>query len=150
MHTWEVSTSSSLSTRRTLYRDVTDSDLPDRWLRAYRFAQASPVAGRTPAVLVTRTDWTPEARRAKWESDFYDLDKAGRRRRRWKKTPIEREYEAAATAERKAKREAKALAKAEVEECKDCGHRWAARADDYGLVHLCGKGLIRLAEKENE
>lgn len=145
MSTWEVAISSSLSSRRTLYRDVPDADLPDRWLRAYRFAEAQSYAGRTPSVLVTRSDWTYEARKAQWESDFYDLDKAGRKRRRWKKTPIEREFEAAADASRKAKRAAKSLVKAEVRECKSCGMRWAARGEDeYGLVHICGNnGLIR-------
>jgi len=148
MGTWEVAISTSLSSRRTLYRDVSDADLPDRWLQAYRFAENLSTPGRKPAVLVTRSDQTPEARRAQWEADFYDIDKAGRRRRRYKKTPIEREFEAVATANRKAKREAKSLAKAEVTECEDCGQRWAARGEEeYGLVHLCGRGLLRLKEQ---
>jgi len=54
-------------------------------------------------------DATSEARRAKWEADFYDIDKAGRRRRRYKKPEIERQWEAWVTAERKAEREAAKL-----------------------------------------
>lgn len=110
------------------------------------------------AVLIIRTDQTPEAKREKWEADFYDIDKAGRRRRRYKKTQLEKEWEEVAKTIKQERKEASSQAKRQrskslndsdaTAECGTCGFRWYSKAAEYGLVHECGKGLIHAATQE--
>lgn len=98
------------------------------------------------AVVVTRMDWTPEARRAKWEADFYDVDRAGRRRRRYRRTPLEREWEEMLKTRKQEERAATKTSVAEVKQgilkCKSCGSQWHHGAGEHGLHHECGKGLV--------
>ena len=61
------------------------------------------------ALLITRMDRTPEAMKAKWEASFYDIDKAGRRRRRYKRPQIEKDWGAWAKAQRKEVRDAQRI-----------------------------------------
>jgi len=88
------------------------------------------------AVSVWRTDQTPEAKRAQWESDFYDLDRAGRRRRRFKRPLIEREWEAWAKSERAVARVDKKDDKDGNYACDRCTKTWSKRAPD-GFDHRC-------------
>jgi len=59
------------------------------------------------ALLITRMDHTPEAVRAAWEAEFYDLDKRGHKRRRFKRHQVEKDWEAMAKRWRKEEREAR-------------------------------------------
>lgn len=54
------------------------------------------------ALLIQRTAETLEARREHWDSEFYDRDRRGYRRRRFKVSAIEREWTAMIEADRKA------------------------------------------------
>ena len=112
MATWEVSIVVDTAARQPVASGVEGDDLE----RAVATAQARIEAGDHPgakyrkgAVLIQRVDQTAEAKRAKWEADFYDIDKAGRRRRRFKKPQIERDWEDMVTRDRKVAREAAQL-----------------------------------------
>jgi hypothetical protein len=112
MALWEVSIVFDTASRFVTARDVRQHDLE----RAVREAQERITLGtyihpawKTGAVAITRMDQTLEARRERWESEFYDVDRAGRRRRRFKRSQIEREWEAWVSAERKAERDAAKL-----------------------------------------
>lgn len=100
-------------------------------------------SNRQPALLVTREDQTPEARRQKWEDDFYDLDRRGYKRRRYKKSQTERDWEKYHADQKKLAALERGLKKARSTECKDCGARWSELAYDEGLVHVCGTGLTK-------
>jgi hypothetical protein len=45
------------------------------------------------ALLITRTDQTPEAQKEAWAAEFYDIDKRGHKRRRFRRSATEREWE---------------------------------------------------------
>ena len=112
MALWEVSIVFDTAARYVTARDVRQDQLGVAIAEAHaRIADGSYIhpAWKTGAVAVTRMDQTFEARRAQWEADFYDIDKAGRKRRRYKKSQIERDWEAWVTRERKAEREAAKL-----------------------------------------
>lgn len=116
MATWEVSIVVDTAARQVIARDVEQADLE----RAVAEAQARirdgayrHAAWQVGAVCVTRMDKTPDALRAKWEADFYDIDKAGRRRRRYKRPQIERDWEDMVTRDRKEAREAAQAANAQ-------------------------------------
>jgi hypothetical protein len=105
MATWEVSIVVDTNARQPVARDVEGDALE----RAVATAQARIDAGEHPgakyrkgAILIQRSDQTPEAKRAKWEADFYDIDRAGRRRRRYRKPAIEKEWEEMIARDRKA------------------------------------------------
>jgi hypothetical protein len=109
VHTWEVSIVFDTAARYVVARDVGRDGLE----RAIAEGQARIDNGsyihpewKTGALAITRTDQTPEARRAHWEAEFYDIDRRGAKRRRYKKPQIERDWEAWVKAERKAEREA--------------------------------------------
>jgi hypothetical protein len=97
---------------------------------------------RMPGIMVTRSDQTPEALREAWESEFYDIDKAGRRRRRYKRTQLEKDWEAWVKANKAEARLVRADAKTGTQ-CRECGARWSAGAIAYGLRHECGVGLVK-------
>ena len=134
-HTWEIAVVRDTSTREVLARDVPTEALwayvaeagcgegwyteanPDRMEPSERRALArcvdllKAVSKRVEsrALLITRMDRTPEAMKAKWESEFYDLDKAGRKRRRYKRSQLERDWEVMAKAWRKEERDARRI-----------------------------------------
>lgn len=93
------------------------------------------------AVSLWRTDSTPQARREKWSADFYDLTRSGAKRRRYKKSSVEREWEAMAASGRKRIREDRKVTKDGNVECRLCGAKWYRKAADYGLEHTCEGGL---------
>jgi hypothetical protein len=97
---------------------------------------------RIPGIMVTRMDQTPEAKLAKWDADFYDRDRRGYKRRRFKKPQIERDWEAMLKEDRKDVRDARAANKVSAGICPDCGFRWDTRARNRGLIHVCGTGLV--------
>lgn len=112
---WEVSLVHDTEGRYPVARDVRTDALAE----AISMAQRRIVEGdyphpvwRTSAVLVQRSDQTAEAKRAAWEEAFYDVDRAGRRRRRYKKSQIERDWEAWVAEERKAATAARRAANA--------------------------------------
>src|SRR5688572_13147908 len=45
------------------------------------------------ALLITRSDQTPEALKKAWAAEFYDIDKRGHKRRRFRRSATEREWE---------------------------------------------------------
>jgi predicted NAD/FAD-binding protein len=105
MALWEVSIVFDTASRYVTHRDVLQDQLASAWLEAQaRIRDGSYIhpAWKTGAVAITRMDATLEARRAKWEADFYDIDKRGYRRRRYKKPAIEREWEDMVIRDRKA------------------------------------------------
>jgi len=107
---WEVSIVIDQASKQVVARDVLAADLvlavEDAQERIRRGAYIHP-EWKVGAISITRMDCTSEARRAKWEADFYDIDKAGRRRRRYKKPEVERQWEAWVKAEAKTAREAR-------------------------------------------
>lgn len=108
-HCWEVSIVVDESARRVVARDVDRAGLGAAMAECQRLLDTGEYLHppfRTGAMLVQREDQTAEARREKWEADFYDLDRRGYKRRRFKRPAIEKEWEAWAKAERKAEREA--------------------------------------------
>lgn len=119
-HTWEVSRARGLHARTPVLREAK----PDATMAE---AIAS-VLNSGHAALVTRSDWTVEARRARWESEFYDIDRAGRRRRRYRRSATEREWEDFYRSARKVQRDDRKLVKDGVIECRLCGARWSTRA----------------------
>lgn len=52
------------------------------------------------AILIQRSDQTLEAQRKAWFDAFYDVDRRGYKRRRYKRPDIEKQWEAWAKAER--------------------------------------------------
>ena len=132
-HTWEIAVVRDTSTRIVLAENVPTEALwayvaeagcsegwyteanPDRMEPAERRALARCVdllkakskRVESRALLITRMDRTPEAMKAKWESEFYDIDKAGRRRRRYKRPQIEKDWEAWAKRWRREERDAR-------------------------------------------
>ena len=132
-HTWEIAVVRDTSTREVLARDVPTEHLwayvaeaacdegwyteanPERMEPCERRALARLVdllkakskRVESRALLITRMDRTPEAVKAKWESEFYDIDKAGRRRRRYKRPQLEKDWEAMAKRWRKEERDAR-------------------------------------------
>jgi hypothetical protein len=85
MTTWEVSVARGTAARLPQLRETQTGEEMAAVLAA--------ILKSGQAALIIRTDQTPEAKRAKWEADFYDIDKAGRRRRRYKRPVIEKEWE---------------------------------------------------------
>ena len=86
MNTYEVSIPKG-SARYVVGREVAGPEAA---------ALCADVLSQGHALLVTRTDETPEALRTKWESEFYDRDKRGYKRRRFRRTKEEKEWEAMA------------------------------------------------------
>jgi len=135
---WEVSRAKGLAARIPVLRGATDPAI---------IAEAiASVLNGGHAVLVIRSDWTPEARKARWESEFYDVDRAGRRRRRYRKTNIERQWEQFFTAKRRADRSNRSVGRTGNMECPECGDKWSRRTPaDY--IHVCpGGGVVRKHE----
>lgn len=102
------------------------------------------------ALLVTRTDWTLEARREKWESEFYDWQlitkgsKAGQKRRvrRYRKTDIERQWEQFYADLRRDARSDRSNRKQGNIECGECGDKWSRRTPS-NYRHVCpGGGVV--------
>ena len=75
--------------------------------RVLDLLKAKPLRVQSRALLITRMDKTPAALKAKWESEFYDLDKAGRKRRRYKRPQVETDWDAMSKAWRKEERDAR-------------------------------------------
>jgi len=71
------------------------------------------------------------------------LDKIGRRRRRYKKTDIEKEWEEFFRSYKADARVVKKERKDGNEVCDACDDRWYYKAAEYGLVHKCGEGLVQ-------
>jgi predicted NAD/FAD-binding protein len=96
--TWEVSIVVSTYSRIPVARDVPSGPaLVEAYLRAHELVASGEYphpTWRTGAVLVQRSDQTLEARRERWDQEFYDRDRRGYRRRRYKKPSIERDWEA--------------------------------------------------------
>ncbi len=98
--------------KQVVARDVSQADLE----HVYGEAQARIRDGayrhakwQTGVVAVTRMDQTLEARQAKWFADFYDIDKRGAKRRRYKKPLIEKQWEEMVTRTKREEREAAKL-----------------------------------------
>ena len=131
---WEVAYIRDSASRIVLAENVPTSDLwayfltaaeDDGW--AQEIVDLSPTERRTLArvmdmlkarvvhppkprcIAITRMDWTPEAQYAKWEADFYDVDKNGRRRRRYRRLQIEKDWEEMVKAWRREERAARAV-----------------------------------------
>lgn len=136
MHTWEVARSKSLRARLPVLREARPGP---EMLEAVRAVLA---AGS--AVLVTRSDQTAEALREKWESEFYDEyeirsgPNAGaiRRRRRYRKTDVERAWEQHFADLRRTARSNRSLGKQGHLACDRCSRTWSRHAPaDY--QHEC-------------
>lgn len=116
----EVSIVCDTAARFVIAKDVEGAALERAILTAQeRIEQGSyphPV-WKKGAVLVQRSDCTTEARQAKWAEDFYDIDRAERRRRRFKKPQIEKDWEEMVAQTGKDTRAAKRAANA--------GRRWS-------------------------
>jgi len=119
-HYWEIATVRDTSTREVLATNVPTEDLwayvaeaacdqgwyteanPERMESRERRALARVLDGlkaktqrvESRALLITRMDKTPDAVKGKWFSEFYDLDKRGHKRRRFKRPQIEKDWEA--------------------------------------------------------
>lgn len=112
---WEIALCNSESTRYVLAASVPSSEL---WTYvATALEESSPFGWREPGVLVTRMDQTPEAKRAKWEADFYDVRTFNRKGkiikakyRRYKPAQIEKDWVKMIEADKKAKKLAAAEA----------------------------------------
>jgi hypothetical protein len=105
---YEVSLCHDEAARFVIARDVEQPDLYEQWKVAEaRIAEGSTPhpPWRTPAIMIQTMEWATTKER--WERDFYDKDKAGRRRRRFKKPQIEKDWEAWVKKERKAVLEAR-------------------------------------------
>jgi hypothetical protein len=103
--TWEVSIVVDTASRQPTYRGVTADGLADAI--AGTLSRIASDAYMHPhwkvgALLIQRTDQTLEARREHWDSEFYDRDRRGYRRRRFKVSAIERDWTAMIEADRKA------------------------------------------------
>lgn len=139
---WEVALALNAS-RWVIARDVLTRDLPDAIAEAQARidGQAWPV--RVPALSITRSDQTSEALQERRDRQFWKFDKAGRRRRAYKRPGIEKDWEAWAKEQRKRDRAAAAARKlGAAPACPECEGRWSALASRYGLVHACGWGLV--------
>ena len=131
---WEVSKAKGLAARIPVLREASDPAI---------IAEAiASVLKSGSAALVMRSDWTPEARRERWESEFYDLDRAGRRRRRFRKTDIERQWEKFYADERRRARSNGGSKTGNVE-CPVCGGRWSRLAPS-SYVHVCPRAKGRV------
>lgn len=132
--TWEVARAKGLAARVPVAVGKAGS--------ADLLAAAQEVLRSGSALLVTRTDWTLEARREKWESEFYDVDRAGRRRRRYRKTDIERQWEQFYTDLRRDARSDRSNRKQGNIECGECGDKWS-RHTPANYRHVCpGGGVV--------
>lgn len=142
--TWEVSLSVAETSRQVVRSDVRTRDLPAAMDEARERVSRGEFFGiREPAILVIRSDETPERRRERRDAAFYKFDKAGRRRRVKKVDPIEKEWIAWAKRERQAVTAARSAKKLGVKgNCDECGGRWSVEGERRGLVHMCGYGLI--------
>jgi hypothetical protein len=93
--TWEVSLVHDTAARFVIATGV-EGDALERAVakaqQAIRETSTPHPDWKTPAILIQRTDQTPEAKRERWERDFYDVDRASRRRRRYRASLIEREW----------------------------------------------------------
>jgi hypothetical protein len=143
MTTWEVSIIGDLSARTVVRKDVPQSELLEAYKHASVVASGYTGWGRPRSVMLTRSDHTPEARRARWEAAFYDLDRRGYRRRRFRKSQTERDWEAFFVKRKQDRLKVKTSKKNGVIECKLCSYRWYYKASQYGLVHRCGEGLVK-------
>lgn len=85
-------TSSRVTIAENLETDALERAYAEAWYIAERMAEEWPNL-RAPGVLVQRMDQTFEAKRLRWEREFYDIDRAGRRRRRFKRPEIEKLWE---------------------------------------------------------
>ena len=106
--TWEIAFCRDDDSRLVLSAGV-----PSRELAASIPPSKDWTAFGTPAALMlTRTDWTPEARKRKWESDFYSFVqyKNGTiaKRRRTPAPQIEKEWQQWVVSEKKAEMARKA------------------------------------------
>lgn len=117
--TWEIALTKGLAARVVVARDVETKDVG-------LILASHLVKGH--AVVVTRSDSTPEAKRAKWEEDFYDIDRAGRRRRRYRKTQVEREWEEFFAQYKRDARGDKKLVKDGNLSCPRCTKTWSRLA----------------------
>jgi len=126
--TWEVAVSKGLRARRSVAVGKAGS--------ADLLVAAQGVLAGGYGLLITRTDQTAEALRKRWESEFYDIDKAGRRRRRFRKTSIEREWEKFFADARKDARSNRSNRKQGHIECPECGRKWSRRAPP-SYIHVC-------------
>ena len=125
---WEVARSKGLSARTPVLREASD--------RATIAEAIASVLTSGHAAVVTRSDWTREARKAKWESEFYDVDRAGRRRRRYRKTDIERQWEQFYADLRRSSRSDRSSRKSGNVGCDRCSKTWSRHAPaDY--AHVC-------------
>ena len=125
--TWEVAVAKGLHARVPVARDVGSRDTA---------SHVAAILNSGGAAIVSRTDATPEALRKKWEDDFYDIDRAGRRRRRFRKTPIEREWEEFYANRKRSARSDRSLDKAGNIGCPDCSATWSRHAPET-YVHQC-------------
>jgi hypothetical protein len=104
---WEIAIVQSLTSRVTIWRNVPTEELGEAWGLVWAQTESLMNGRKRPGILITRMDMTPEAKRQKWTDTFYDLDKRGYKRRRFKKTPIEKDWEEFFENKRKAARATK-------------------------------------------
>lgn len=128
---WEVAMVYDASRRLVLTPPGGTALLTD-WVA--RYGDASPdTFGRYPSLMVTRMDAVnPGAQRMAAHK--------GRPR-----PGIVRDWDDILAADRKVERIEHKVDKDGNVECKTCGARWYHKAEDYDLVHVCGKGLVSVA-----
>jgi hypothetical protein len=90
--------------------------------------------GKLPGFMITlvgRVD-TSQARAAAWK---------GKR-----KPPVWKEWEEILKADRRVERDIYKTDKDGNVACDKCGAKWYRRAEDHGLEHICGRGLVQVKE----